>query len=77
MEFHHKDRNDKQDTIASLIARRKRDDAISELEKCELLCSNCHREVENMIDVGTVDDRCPETSLGRRLQDLNIVYHSY
>lgn len=44
LEFHHKDPSEKEFSPAYVIMRRKWDIAKKELDKCELLCSNCHRE---------------------------------
>lgn len=45
LEFHHKDRSDKSYTIARVISRASSVKAImKEIDKCELLCANCHRK---------------------------------
>lgn len=46
LEFHHRDENEKFYDIGALIRDRKRDLVFKEIEKCDLLCSNCHAEVE-------------------------------
>lgn len=51
-DFHHKDRNDKlinldKRTLSNVTWRK----ILLEAEKCELLCSNCHREKHNPEDV--------------------------
>jgi len=43
LEFHHKDPEMKEISIARVM-KRKRETALIELKKCELICSNCHRE---------------------------------
>lgn len=42
LEFHHTDPNKKDSAISRL---HKTEDIIKEVEKCVLLCSNCHREL--------------------------------
>jgi hypothetical protein len=44
LEFHHRDPSEKDFTIAKICAR-KWEFLKQELDKCDLLCSNCHREV--------------------------------
>lgn len=46
LDFHHRDPMSKTYNIGDLIARRKRKELFEELEKCILLCANCHREEE-------------------------------
>ena len=44
MDFHHRNSDTKKVTIAMAIARfANLDKVLEELNKCELLCSNCHR----------------------------------
>lgn len=50
LEFHHLFKEDKTFSIAQALAKPKNIKAITnELKKCVLLCSNCHREVEQGI----------------------------
>ena len=44
LEFHHRDPSQKDFTIGHV--NRKWDNIVAELDKCDLLCANCHREVE-------------------------------
>lgn len=48
LQFHHRDRNEKGFAISAkqFIALEK---GIEEIKKCDLLCANCHAEVENGI----------------------------
>ena len=46
LEFHHLDRNTKMFSISSLRSYSFNKKVIDELNKCALLCANCHREVE-------------------------------
>lgn len=43
--FHHRDRSKKEFHL-SLTQKTKLDSVKGELDKCDLLCSNCHAEVE-------------------------------
>lgn len=43
MEFHHRDPSTKLDTVGNLIQKASRQRVIDEIEKCDLLCANCHR----------------------------------
>lgn len=45
LDFHHKDPSVKEGTVARLTSNRNNIDFISkEIDKCVVLCSNCHRE---------------------------------
>jgi hypothetical protein len=53
LEFHHRDPNGKESQLdMRTLSNRSMDYIMSEVQKCDLLCSNCHREFHN-----------PETSL--------------
>jgi len=43
MDFDHKDRKSKVDTISSMVRHRKSEAVLEEIKKCEIVCSNCHR----------------------------------
>jgi len=47
LEFHHKDKNRKDYGISHSGYTRSWDKVKKELDKCILLCSNCHREIHN------------------------------
>jgi len=49
LEFHHKDSNQKDFTIANARLTSFSDKIKKELDKCEILCSNCHRETHAKI----------------------------
>jgi len=50
LEFHHKDPNEKDFTLSNHYGKTV-EDIKKELDKCDLLCSNCHREVhEKMLE---------------------------
>ena len=45
LDFHHKDPTIKDETIARMTSNRNKvEDIQKEIEKCVVLCSNCHRE---------------------------------
>lgn len=46
MEFHHRDSKEKEDNINRLL-RSSWKKVKSELDKCDLLCANCHRELHH------------------------------
>lgn len=45
LEFHHKDRNKKLFTIGKFVFK-SREAIVDEINKCVVLCANCHRKVE-------------------------------
>jgi 5-methylcytosine-specific restriction endonuclease McrA len=48
LDFHHLDPKTKKDSVAKLFARNQSFEKIkSELDKCILLCANCHRAIHN------------------------------
>jgi hypothetical protein len=47
LEFHHRDANEKTFDLSS--ACRGWNKIKIELDKCDLLCSNCHREIEDKL----------------------------
>ena len=51
LEFHHKDPSVKETMLNknTLANTGRREELLAELEKCELLCSNCHREVHCLL----------------------------
>jgi predicted transcriptional regulator len=54
LEFHHVDPAEKDNSIAKLMRHPNSPKILAELEKCVLVCSNCHR----MIHAGIIE--CPE-----------------
>lgn len=42
-DFHHKDPSVKEASVGNLLKKKDRSKIKEELDKCELLCSNCHR----------------------------------
>lgn len=47
LEFHHTDPTQKEFGIAQVKSRSINESIKSELDKCELVCSNCHREIHS------------------------------
>jgi len=45
IDFHHKHSEDKIAAVASMVGRRSKDKVLAEIEKCEIICSNCHRKL--------------------------------
>lgn len=46
LEFHHADPSEKEDTVSNMAADKASDSRIrEEIEKCLVLCANCHRKV--------------------------------
>ncbi len=47
LDFHHKDQTKKEKGIGNILVLKVTDERIKEVKKCEILCSNCHRELHN------------------------------
>lgn len=46
LEFHHRKSDDKYEEIANMVRNRRSKKAIlAEIDKCDVLCSNCHRKL--------------------------------
>lgn len=55
MEFHHEDPSKKEFTLSDMVGGGHSKEAIlSEIEKCIVLCSNCHRKEHSESNVGSV-----------------------
>jgi len=48
LEFHHLDVNKKEFSIGQSRLKRVTQQTLDELDKCQLLCANCHREAHNL-----------------------------
>lgn len=44
LEFHHKNPQEKEFTISSMIGRKRKELILEEIKKCVVLCANCHRK---------------------------------
>lgn len=47
LEFHHKDPSQKLFTISSMVRKLPKEVILKEIEKCEVLCANCHRKTHH------------------------------
>ncbi len=47
LDFHHKDHTKKEKGIGKILVLKVTEERIKEVKKCEILCSNCHRELHN------------------------------
>jgi hypothetical protein len=56
LDFHHKDPNEKEFCISRIKSRLFDEKVIQELDKCELLCSNCHRELHQVYEKNQLED---------------------
>lgn len=57
LEFHHKDTSQKDFSISEKGYTRSWDKVREELDKCSLLCANCHRELHAQIAASTGNRR--------------------
>lgn len=44
LDFHHTDKDDKDFSISAVVKDYSWDRILEEIEKCEVLCANCHRK---------------------------------
>ena len=51
LEFHHRDPLQKKFSIGQVKLRKFNDETIEELDKCDMLCANCHRMEHNIHDI--------------------------
>ncbi len=52
LEFHHRDPKTKVFELSKSNLLRRWDVVLAEAEKCDLLCANCHREMEEKLRLG-------------------------
>ena len=45
LDFHHKNKDDKKYSIGRMVSRYSKISMMEEIEKCKILCSNCHRKL--------------------------------
>ena len=43
LDFHHRDPSEKKFTISNNLSSRNWDSILAEINKCDILCANCHR----------------------------------
>jgi hypothetical protein len=54
LDFHHLNSEEKEDTIANLVCKRSRTRLFEEIQKCVVVCSNCHRKIHaGIINIAT------------------------
>ena len=59
LDFHHRDPKCKDRDLSALVCRgSSRNRILLEVDKCFVLCSNCHRELHYKIRAGVLDARC-------------------
>lgn len=44
LDFHHKDPNEKENMVSTLVNKGSKIKLLEEIEKCDILCANCHRD---------------------------------
>ena len=61
LDFHHRDKDSKEQDVATLrVAGYSQDRILKEIQKCDVLCANCHRIVEWEERNELLEDRnCP------------------
>jgi len=51
LDFHHRDGTSKNDVVSSMVGnKRPKKVILEEIEKCDVLCSNCHRKLHHYLD---------------------------
>lgn len=56
LEFHHKDPSQKKFGISRAKLRKFDQKIIEELDKCDMLCANCHRVAHNLHDIESLEE---------------------
>jgi hypothetical protein len=55
LEFHHKNPLEKEGNLAEMIGHSSRNKVLEEIEKCILVCANCHRKIhDGIIDINAL-----------------------
>lgn len=54
LEFHHKDPTNKKESVSQLIRLSSKKYLLEEIDKCSVLCSNCHKELHYLENDGGV-----------------------
>jgi len=50
LDFHHRDPNKKEGAISYLLGRYGKNKALKEIEKCDVVCANCHRDIHHKME---------------------------
>ena len=45
LDFHHRNTKEKDIDVSTLIRKGNKNKILKEVEKCDVLCSNCHRDL--------------------------------
>ena len=45
LDFHHREPSQKENTVSTMLRTSSRQKILEEIEKCDILCSNCHRDL--------------------------------
>jgi hypothetical protein len=56
LDFHHKDSKEKEYEISQLVHRKSLTKLKIEMEKCDIVCANCHRKLHRGIQLTPVQD---------------------
>lgn len=55
LDFHHLDSSKKESEVSSFLGRKMKKQAFEEINKCIVVCSNCHRKVHaNLLDASKI-----------------------
>ena len=74
LDFHHRDPNKKLAGLSSYGYTRSWDKIIEEAMKCDLVCANCHREIEYHINIGKPLDQLTISSTNLEIY-INPIKH--
>ena len=47
LDFHHNDPSEKNEDISTLVRKGNKERVLNEIEKCSILCANCHRDIHH------------------------------
>lgn len=52
LDFHHRNPNDKEGSVSRLVRDSSKKKTKKEIDKCDILCSNCHRDFHYKENIG-------------------------
>lgn len=68
LDFHHKDASTKENDISGLLQQKKFDKLAIEIEKCVVVCANCHRKIHRYnLDISHLQCCTVDKSIFQRL----------